>query len=246
MALNGDNSDLGQPSIIRLLDHLDSYITLPERDVKSPFLMPIESCITITGRGTVSIGTVERGIISRGEPIELIGWDEVVKSAATDIHMFGRSVPSCEAGDHVGLLCRGIKATGIKIERGMCVSKPSSLSLNNRFEADLYLIATEEGGRDRPISNRFIQQIFSRTWSGGARIDVPEEEGAILMPGDHSKVHLTLQYGMHMKIGQSFTIREHNKTIASGIITGYLPNIAVPKNLGTLDLPYGSPLNKSK
>ena len=121
----------------------------------------------------------------------------------------------------------------------MSVSKPSSLSLNNRFEANLYLIASGEGGRDRPISHKFIQQIFSRTWSGGARIDVPKEEGGILMPGDHAKVHLTLQYGMHMKIGQSFTIREHSKTIASGIITGYLPNVSVPHNLGTLDLGYG-------
>ena len=128
----------------------------------------------------------------------------------------------------------------------MSVSKPSTLTLNNRFEANLYLIATGEGGRPGPISNRFIQQIFCKTWSGGARIDVPEEEGGILMPGDHAKVHMTLQYGMHVKIGQSFTIWEHNKTIASGIITGYLPNILVPNNLGTLDLPYGTPKTKKQ
>ncbi|CAG2170359.1 unnamed protein product [Oppiella nova] len=237
MALSGNKSDLGEKSILSLLDTLDTYLTLPERDTKSPFLLPIESALVITGRGTVCIGTVERGSISKGDPIELLGWDEVIKSAATDIHMFGRSVDSCEAGDHIGLLCRGVKSSGIKIERGMYASKPSTLSLKNRFEANLYLVSPGEGGRHKPISQKYIQQIFSRTWSGGARIDVPDSEGGILMPGDHAKIHLTLQYGMHMNIGQSFTIRESSKTIASGVISGYLPNIAVPKNLGVLELP---------
>jgi elongation factor Tu len=128
----------------------------------------------------------------------------------------------------------------INIERGMIISKPAALTLYNRFEANLYLISKGEGGRHKPISNKFIQQIFSRTWSGGVRIDVPDEEGGILMPGDNAKVHLTLLYGMHMKIGQSFTIRENKHTIASGIITAYLPNIEIPNNnLGLLDLPYG-------
>ncbi|CAG2118003.1 unnamed protein product [Medioppia subpectinata] len=236
MALSGDKSELGEKSILKLLETLDTYLTVPERDTNSAFLMPIESAIVITGRGTVCVGTVEKGSISRGDPIELIGWNEVIKSAATDIHMFGRSVASCEAGDHVGLLCRGVKSSGVKIERGMYASKPASLSLNNRFEANLYLIPAGEGGRAKPISQRFIQQIFSRTWSGGARLDVPSEEGGILMPGDHSKVHLTLQFGMHMNIGQSFTIREHSRTIASGIITKHLGTIPVPKNLGVLQL----------
>ncbi|XP_054159395.1 elongation factor Tu-like [Oppia nitens] len=238
-ALSGDKSDVGEESIIKLLDTLDSYITPPERDTKSPFLMPIESSVVITGRGTVCIGTVEKGTIARGEPIDILGWDEVIKSAATDIHMFGRSIANCEAGDHVGILCRGIKSSGIKIERGMYATKPSSINLNNRFEVNLYLIPKGEGGRDKPISTKFIQQIFSRTWSGGARIDVPDESGGILMPGDHGKVHMTLQYGMFMNIGQSFTLREHQHTIASGIITGFLDSIPVPDNLGLLDLPYG-------
>jgi len=127
----------------------------------------------------------------------------------------------------------------VNIERGMIISKPGSLVLNNRFEANLYLISKGEGGRTKPITTKFVQQIFSRTWSGGVRVDVPDEEGGIIMPGDHAKVHLTLLYGMHMKIGQSFTIRENLKTVASGIITGYLPNIDIPHNLGILDLPYG-------
>ena len=157
------------------------------------------------------------------------------------ITISGRSVAKCQAGDHVGLLCRGIKVTNLS--RGMVVCKPGAFNLENRFVADLYLRSVEEGGRTKPISNKFIQQIFSQTWSGGARIDVPDEQGGILMPGDHSTVHVTLQYGMPLKIGQKFTIREHNVTIASGVITEFLPpyqdKSGLIASLGHLDLPYG-------
>lgn len=122
----------------------------------------------------------------------------------------------------------------------MLICKPGTVELENRFVADLYLRSHEEGGRQKPISNKFIQQIFSQTWSGGSRLDVPEEEGGILMPGDHGSVHVTLQYGMPLKIGQKFTIREGTRTIASGIITKFLPKIPhVISNLGQVDLPYG-------
>lgn len=128
----------------------------------------------------------------------------------------------------------------------MLICKPGVINLENRVVADLYLRSKEEGGRSKPISNRFIQQIFSQTWSAGSRVDVPDEFGGILMPGDHGKVHVTLQYGMPLAIGQKFTIRENMKTIASGIITEFLPKIndSIP-NLGQLDLPYGK-LEKAK
>lgn len=121
----------------------------------------------------------------------------------------------------------------------MLICKPNFIELQNRFVADLYLRSKEEGGRLKPISTKFIQQIFSHTWCSGVRIDVPEEEGGLLMPGDHGRVHLTLQYGMPLKIGQKFTIRENNSTIASGIILEFLPKIPElkTKNLGKLILP---------
>lgn len=138
----------------------------------------------------------------------------------------------------MGLLCRGIKQS--QLERGMLICKPGSINLENRFVADLYLRSPEEGGRNKAISNKFIQQIFSQTWSGGARIDVPDEHGGLLMPGDHGTVHLTLQFGMPVKVGQKFTFRESKKTIASGVITEILPKIPHDiQNLGLIDLPYG-------
>ena len=236
-ALEGDKSELGEQSIVKLLQCLDEHIKQPERNLADPFMMSIESAVSITGRGTVAIGTVERGVLKRGDPIEILGWGKNIKSVATDIHMFQRSIPECSAGDHVGVLCRGIK--GEKLDRGMTLAALDSLKLYNRFEANMYLVAKGEGGRANPISNRFIQQLFSRTWSAGVRIDVPDEEGGMLMPGDHGKVHLTLHYGMVMLPGQSFTIRELQHTIASGVINKPLGLIDVKSHLGLLDLPYG-------
>jgi len=230
-------SELGTNSIIQLLDVLDNYITVPERDLSSPFAMSIESSMSIQGRGTVIIGTINSGEIKKGDPAEIIGWNKEYKTVISDIQMFGRAVPKCQAGDHVGLLCRGIKQS--TIERGMIVCKPGAYPLQNRFVADLYLFSKEEGGRPRPISHRFQQQIFSQTFNGGARLDVPDELGGLLMPGDHGKVHVTLQYGMPLTIGQKFTIREGGRTIASGVITEWLPRITHITNLGLLDLPYG-------
>lgn len=161
------------------------------------------------------------------------------------LYFAGRAVPQCQAGDHVGLLCRGIKQS--TLERGMLICKPDSVDLENRFVADLYLRSKEEGGRLKPISNRFIQQIFSQTWSGGSRLDVPDELGGILMPGDHGKVHVTLNYGMPLKVGQKFTIRETKKTIASGVITEFLPKIKDNFiDLGAINLPYGKTDAKAK
>lgn len=257
-------SENGIKSITTLLDVLDNYITVPERDLSSAFSMSVESSMSIQGRGTVVIGTLNSGEIKKGDAAEILGWGKKHKTVVSDIQMFGmmlnnffiflhvvfimigRAVPKCKAGDHVGLLCRGIKQSSL--ERGMLICKPGSLNLENRFVADLYLRSKEEGGRLRPISNKFIQQIFSQTWSGGSRIDVPDELGGILMPGDHGKVHVTLQYGMPLKIGQKFTIRENNKTIASGIITDFLPKIDDDKvnNLGLLDLPYGKLADSKK
>lgn len=149
----------------------------------------------------------------------------------------------CSAGDHVGLLCRGIKQSSI--ERGMIIYKPGTIQLENRFVADMYFRSPEEGGRNKAISNKFLIQIFSQTWNSGVRIDVPDEFGGMLMPGDHGKVHCTIQFQMPLRIGQKFTIRENKRTIASGVITEFLPRIPnfIP-NLSLLDLPYGKEKKK--
>ncbi|KAH9421326.1 hypothetical protein DERP_013776 [Dermatophagoides pteronyssinus] len=241
-----ETSELGGKSIEKLLNTLDSYIEAPKRDLDSPFSMSIESSMSIQGRGTVVIGTVLTGSLQKGDQAEILGWSKQYKTVVSDIHMFGRPYQHCQAGDHVGLLCRGIKQS--QLERGMLIAKPSTITLENHFIADLYLRSTEEGGRNKPISNKFIQQIFSQTWSGGARLDVPEESGGLLMPGDHGRCLITLQYGMPLKLGQKFTIREHNKTIASGIIVQLLPRLSfdLVKNLGNLILPPSNEIDKKK
>ncbi|XP_046913148.2 elongation factor Tu-like [Dermatophagoides farinae] len=240
-----ESSELGGRSIQTLLDTLDTYIEAPKRDIDSPFSMSIESSMSIQGRGTVVIGTVLTGSLQKGDQAEILGWSKQYKTVVSDIHMFGRPYPQCQAGDHVGLLCRGIKQS--QLERGMLIAKPYTVTLENRFVADIYLRSHEEGGRSKPITNKFIQQIFSQTWSGGARLDIPEEYGGILMPGDHGRCHVTLQYGMPLKLGQKFTIREHTNTIASGIIVDILPRLShdLVKNLGTLILPSYDNDNKS-
>ncbi|KAF7495997.1 Elongation factor Tu [Sarcoptes scabiei] len=239
-------TELGKKSVQKLMDVLDTYIVSPNRDVESPFAMSIESQLNVHGRGTVIIGTVQSGEISKGSNVEVIGWNKQYKTVITDIQMFGRTYAKCKAGDHVGLLCRGLKTNQIK--RGMIICKPGCIDLANRFVADIYLLSSTEGGRQKPISNKFIQQIFSKTWSSGARLDVPEESGGLLMPGDHGKVHVTLQFMMPLSLGQKFTIRENNRTIASGIVSSLLPTINTENtNLGKLDLNCGENVNiKSK
>jgi elongation factor Tu len=239
LAAAGDKSELGEGSIIRLLEALDNYVTLPERDTKSPFMMPIESSLTIPGRGTVIIGTVNRGTLTRKDNIELIGCGRSVQTVVTDIQMFGESIPNCSAGDHVGVLCRNLKTN--QVERGMVLSLPKVLKMGNRFEASMYLLSREEGGRFRPISTRYVQQMFSQTWLVGARVDVPDEEGGLLVPGDHGTVHLTLNKPMIMSKGQQFVIRENHQTVATGIVTKELENVEIGKQLlGSLKLPYGN------
>jgi len=216
-AIEDKNEELGKNSILRLLDALDTYIELPKRDMDQPFLMPVDSKVSIPGRGTVIVGTVTQGMINRGDAVEVVGRGRKVKTNAIDIHIFGESQKLCEAGDHVGLLCRGVKAN--MVQRGMYVATPGYLVMSNRYTASMYLMSKQEGGRKTPISANFLQVIYSETWSMGVRIDVPQDQGGLLMPGDHGLVHLTLPKHHVMSVGQTFTIREQNKTIASGVIS---------------------------
>ncbi|KAI1296898.1 Elongation factor Tu, mitochondrial [Halotydeus destructor] len=246
-ALGGDTGVLGEQSIVQLLEALDSYFELPERNLDSPFMMPVDSRVSVPGRGTVVVGTVTHGSIQRADAVEIVGCGQRLKSNAIDIHIFGESQKSCTAGDHVGLLCRNVKAQ--RVERGMYVSSPGTLEISNRFEASIYLFGEHEGGRKRPISNKFCQMLFSDTWSAHCRLDIPNDpsgDPGMLLPGDHGVVHLTMFKEMYMKEGQKFTIREGNKNVASGLMMKRMPSLQIESGamLGALDLPYGTPYEK--
>lgn len=222
-AMEGDTSEMGLPSVRKLLDAMDSYFEPPKRDTQGPLLAPLEGAVNVKGRGTVLIGTVYRGTLRRGDHVEILGFDQTIPTVVTEIQMFGKSIPQCKAGDHVGLLVRGIKTH--VIERGMTLVTPGSVGMSNRFKAQLYLLARGEGGRSRPISQKYIMPMFSRTWNIACRVDVAG--GSMLMPGDHSDVFLTLPKKMLMDVGQSFTVREHGRTVATGIISQVLPSVLV-------------------
>lgn len=232
-ALNGDTSEIGEPSIQRLLDGIDSYIPTPTRDITSPFLMPIDNAFTAAGRGTVVVGTVNRGTILKNADCELLGFDQQIKTTVSDMQIFKKNVGKAIAGDNVGVLIRGVKISNV--ERGMLLCAYGSEKVSNSFDASMYLLTRGEGGRSRPISSKYIQQLFSKTWNVPARIDFPNE--GMLMPGDHANnLRLTLLKKMVMSEGQPFTIREQGITVATGIITKKREPVNLPPKLVKYEL----------
>ena len=185
LALKGDESEMGAPSIRRLLAAIDEHIPTPQRDVTSPFWLPIDSAFTIPGRGTVVVGTIKKGSLKKGDEVELLGYGQKIKSVVTEIHVFRKAVPSAQAGDNVGLLLRSIKLD--QVQRGMVLAAAQKATIGNRFRAQLYLLTRNEGGRSRPVISGYIQQIFSTTWNLAVRVDLPNEKD-MLMPGDHATV----------------------------------------------------------
>lgn len=226
LALKGDESAMGVPSIRRLLAAIDEYIPTPQRDVKSPFWLPIDSAFTVPGRGTVVVGTIKKGALKKGDEVELLGHDTTIKTVVTDVQVFRKSVLTAEAGDNVGLLLRSIKLD--RVQRGMVLAAAHSASIGNRYRAQMYLLARNEGGRSRPVVSGYIQQIFSATWNLAVRVDIPSDKD-MLMPGEHSTVDLTLLKQMAIEPGQPFTIRENNYNVATGIITEKLKNATIVK-----------------
>jgi elongation factor Tu len=227
-ALNGDSSEIGEPSIQRLLDGIDSFIPTPERDYTSPFLMPIDNAFTAAGRGTVLVGTVNRGIIKKNDECELLGFDQTIKTTASDMQIFKKSCSKAIAGENVGVLIRGIKISSV--ERGMLLCAAGSETISNSYDASMYLLTRGEGGRSRPITSKYIQQLFSKTWNIPARIDFPNN--GMLMPGDHANnLRLTLLRKMVMSPGQPFTIREQGITVGTGIITKKRDPVLLPPKL---------------
>ncbi|XP_017019924.1 elongation factor Tu [Drosophila kikkawai] len=227
LALREDQSEFGVPSIEKLLEHCDQYIPTPQRDNASPFILPIDNAFTVPGRGTVVVGTIKRGTITRNADADLLGFNQNLKTSVSDIQIFRKSVPQALAGENVGALLRGIKISAV--ERGMLLCATGSEDISNHFEGSMYLLSRAEGGRTRPMLSKYIQQLFSQTWNVPARIDIVPSE-AMLMPGEHSKVRVTLLRKMVMTPGQAFTIRENGATVATGMINKRLSSLDLPKN----------------
>jgi elongation factor Tu len=222
-ALENKTPELGKNAILKLMETVDEHVKVPVRETSKPFLMPIEHSYAISGRGTVVTGRVERGICKKGEPLEIIGYNKVVKSTANGIEMFHKILEQAEAGDQLGILCRGIKREDIR--RGMSVIKPGTGKLYNKFEAKIYLLKKEEGGREKPLTPSYQAQLFSKTWDVASRFKLPQGKD-LLMPGEDAQLTFVLNKRMMLEKGQRFQIRDSKCTIGSGVVTNLLTDVS--------------------
>jgi len=227
LALKGDTSEFGEQAIRKLMDVVDKCIPIPQRDYTSPFVLPIDNCLLVPGRGTVVIGTLKRGTVLKNDKVQLMGFDEKLSTSVGDIQVFRKSVMSARAGENVGLLIRGIKPKIVR--KGMILCPINIFNINNRFKATVYFLLRSEGGRSKPITTNYQQQLFSHTWNIVCRIDL-DPSVSMIMPGEHSDVEITLLNKMFIDIGQPFTIRENGKTVGTGIISTILPNVHIFNN----------------
>jgi elongation factor Tu len=218
-ALEGDQSDLGVPSIIKLVDALDSYIPEPVRVLDKPFLLPVEDVFSISGRGTVVTGRIERGVIKVGDEIEIVGIKPTVKTTCTGIEMFRKLLDEARAGENVGLLLRGIKREDV--ERGMVVVKPGSNTPHTEFEATVYILSKEEGGRHTPFFQNYRPQFYFRTTDVTGVVTLPEGT-EMVMPGDNTSMTVQLIQPIAMEDGLKFAIREGGRTVGAGRVTKIL------------------------
>jgi len=218
-ALEGDTSDIGVPSIEKLFDALDSYIPVPDRPVDLPFLMPIEDVFSISGRGTVVTGRIERGKIHVGDEIEIVGIRDTTKTTCTGVEMFRKLLDQGEAGDNVGVLLRGTKRDDV--ERGQVLCVPGSITPHTKFEAEVYVLSKEEGGRHTPFFTNYRPQFYFRTTDVTGACDLPEGV-EMVMPGDNVKMTVTLIAPIAMEEGLRFAIREGGRTVGAGVVAKIL------------------------
>ena len=218
-ALEGDSGDLGEPAILKLAQAIDSYIPQPKRDIDKPFLMPIEDVFSISGRGTVVTGRIERGIVKVGDEIEIIGMKPTVKTTVTGVEMFRKLLDSGEAGDNVGVLLRGTKRE--EVERGQVLAKPGSITPHTKFEAEVYVLNKEEGGRHTPFFNGYRPQFYFRTTDVTGSVELPQGT-EMVMPGDNIKMVITLIVPIAMDQGLRFAIREGGRTVGAGVVAKVL------------------------
>jgi elongation factor Tu len=214
-ALEGDQSEIGVPSIIKLVDALDAYIPEPKRDIDKPFLLPVEDVFSISGRGTVVTGRVERGIVKVGEEIEIVGIRPTQKTTCTGVEMFRKLLDEGRAGDNVGVLLRGTKRD--EVERGQVVCKPGSITPHTKFEAEVYVLSKEEGGRHTPFFKGYRPQFYFRTTDVTGNVELPEGV-EMVMPGDNIKMVVSLINPIAMEDGLRFAIREGGRTVGAGVV----------------------------
>jgi len=215
-ALEGDTSEIGEGSILKLMEAVDSFVQEPVRDIDKPFLMPVEDVFTISGRGTVVTGRVERGVVKVGEEIEIVGFKATQKTVATGVEMFRKLLDEGQAGDNIGVLLRGTKRE--EVERGQVLAKPGSITPHTKFNAEAYVLTKEEGGRHTPFFNGYRPQFYFRTTDVTGVVKLPEGT-EMVMPGDNINVEIELITPVAMDDGLKFAIREGGRTVGAGVVT---------------------------
>jgi elongation factor Tu len=215
-ALEGDQSEIGVPAIFKLVEAMDAYIPVPERPVDLPFLMPIEDVFSISGRGTVVTGRIERGRIKVGEEVEIVGIKPTTKTTCTGVEMFRKLLDDGQAGDNVGVLLRGTKRE--EVERGQVLAKPGSITPHTKFEAEVYILSKEEGGRHTPFFKGYRPQFYFRTTDVTGAVELPEGV-EMVMPGDNIRMNVALINPIAMEEGLRFAIREGGRTVGAGVVS---------------------------
>jgi elongation factor Tu len=218
-ALEGDKGELGEEAIFKLMDAVDSYIPDPVRAIDKPFLMPVEDVFSISGRGTVATGRVERGIIKVGEEVEIVGMKATAKTTVTGVEMFRKLLDEGRAGDNIGALLRGVKREDI--ERGQVLAKPGSITPHTKFKAEAYILSKEEGGRHTPFFNGYRPQFYFRTTDVTGIVDL-EAGTEMVMPGDNVAVTVNLITPIAMDEGLRFAIREGGRTVGAGVVSSII------------------------
>ncbi len=218
-ALNGEKGELAEPAILALMDAVDSYIPEPQRAIDKPFLMPVEDVFSISGRGTVATGRVERGIVKVGEEVEIVGIKATAKTTVTGVEMFRKLLDEGRAGDNIGALLRGVKREDI--ERGQVLAKPGSITPHTKFKAEAYVLTKEEGGRHTPFFNGYRPQFYFRTTDVTGVVDLPAGT-EMVMPGDNIAVTVNLITPIAMDEGLRFAIREGGRTVGAGVVSSII------------------------
>jgi elongation factor Tu len=219
MAMEGDKGELGEGSILKLAEALDSYIPTPERAIDGTFLMPVEDVFSISGRGTVVTGRVERGVIKVGEEIEIVGITPTQKTVCTGVEMFRKLLDQGQAGDNVGILLRGTKRE--EVQRGQVLCKPGSIKPHTHFTAEVYVLSKEEGGRHTPFFSNYRPQFYFRTTDVTGAVELPKDK-EMVMPGDNVQITVKLIAPIAMEEGLRFAIREGGKTVGAGVVAKIL------------------------
>ena len=218
-ALEGDTSDIGIPSVEKLVEALDSWIPLPERAIDGAFLMPVEDVFSISGRGTVVTGRIERGVVNVGDEVEIVGIKDTEKTTCTGVEMFRKLLDQGMAGDNVGVLLRGTKREDV--DRGQVLAKPGSITPHTKFEAEIYILTKEEGGRHTPFFKGYRPQFYFRTTDVTGACELPEGT-EMVMPGDNVQMKVNLIAPIAMEEGLRFAIREGGRTVGAGVVAKIL------------------------